>query len=124
LPTAARLPSTVAWHSDASPDVGYYNAHILWVPFTPCNDDYPGLEFELARDRGGSEIASVSLEEGDALFFTSAVRHRTALRPRSTEVRYSCDVRFFAPADVPARVHEKVSQAPFLWLRAFATKPW
>jgi hypothetical protein len=39
-------PSTVAWHSDGDPHVGYFRAYVLWVPFTPCNDEYPGLEFQ------------------------------------------------------------------------------
>ena len=39
-------PSTVAWHSDGDKNVGYYSAYVLWVPFTPCNLDYAGLEFK------------------------------------------------------------------------------
>jgi ectoine hydroxylase-related dioxygenase (phytanoyl-CoA dioxygenase family) len=115
-PTKPR-PSTVEWHQDGSGPVGYYGAYILWVPFTPCNRDYPGLQF---RATDGTPI-SVDLEPGDTLLFNDRTLHRTADCPTSTQSRYSCDMRFFRPADVPERVHPKVAQEPLLSVRAFAT---
>jgi hypothetical protein len=113
-------PSTVAWHADSDNAVGYFAAYILWVPFTACNDDYPGLEFKRVD---GSPVA-VALEPGDALLFPATTEHRTADAPRSTQVRYSCDMRFFQAADIPHRVHSKVAQDALLSVRAFASDPW
>jgi hypothetical protein len=113
-------PSTVAWHSDSDPDVGYFSAYILWVPFTPCDDQFPGLEF---RGTNGEPIR-VDLEQGDALLFSAETVHRTADCPTSTQARYSCDMRFFRVADIPSRVHQKVAQEPLLSVRAFASPSW
>jgi hypothetical protein len=113
-------PSTVAWHSDGDINVGYFSAYILWVPFTPCNRDYPGLEFKGSNE---SPVA-VSLEPGDALLFSSTTQHRTADCPTSTQARYSCDMRFFRHSDVPHRVHQKIAQEPLLSVRAFASPSW
>jgi hypothetical protein len=113
-------PSTVAWHADGDPTVGYYSACILWVPFTPCNDEYPGLEFMGPDGR----LERVDLEPGDALLFDSKTKHRTADCPTSTQARYSCDMRFFSPADIPHRVHQKIAQEPLLSVRAFASPSW
>jgi hypothetical protein len=113
-------PSTVAWHTDGGPDVGYYQACILWVPFTPCNDDYTGLELQ-GRD---GVVHRPTLEVGDALFFDDKLLHRTADCPSATQTRYSCDVRFFRASDIPSRVHQKIGQEPLLVVRAFAENPW
>lgn len=113
-------PSTVAWHSDGDKNVGYYGAYVLWVPFTPCNLDYAGLEFKQADDT----IAKVDLEIGDALLFPATTMHRTADCPTSTQVRYSCDMRFFKVGDIPGRVHAKIAQDLLLSVRAFAARPW
>ena len=103
-----------------TPDVGYFRAYVLWVPFTPCNDEYPGLEF---RGPNGDPIR-VDLEQGDALLFGAETVHRTADCPTSTQARYSCDMRFFRVADIPSRVHQKVAQEPLLSVRAFASPSW
>jgi hypothetical protein len=113
-------PSTVAWHSDGDSHVGYFRAYVLWVPFTPCNDEYPGLEFKGAN---GDPIR-IDLEQGDALLFSAETVHRTADCPTSTQARYSCDMRFFRVADIPSRVHQKVAQEPLLSVRAFASPSW
>ena len=113
-------PSTVSWHADGDPTVGYFSAHILWVPFTPCDKDYPGLEF---MGENGEPI-HVDLEPGDALLFSAETRHRTADCPTSTQVRYSCDMRFFRPSDIPHRVHQKIAQDALLSVRAFASPSW
>jgi len=113
-------PSTVAWHQDGGPDVGYYQACILWVPFTPCNDDYPGLELQ-GRD---GKVHRPPLDVGDALFFDDKLLHRTADCPTATHCRYSCDVRFFRSADIPSRVHQKIAQEPVLVVRSFAERSW
>jgi hypothetical protein len=113
-------PSTVSWHADADPTVGYFSAHILWVPFTPCNKAYPGLEFMGENE----EPIQVDLEPGDALLFNAETRHRTADCPTSTQVRYSCDMRFFRLSDIPHRVHQKIAQDALLSVRAFATPSW
>ena len=113
-------PSTVAWHADADPNVGYFNAYILWVPFTPCNSEYPGLEF-MGPDESPIRV---DLEPGDALLFSAQTRHRTANCPTSTKARYSCDMRFFRPSDIPHRVHQKIAQEPLLSVRAFASPSW
>jgi len=113
-------PSTVAWHSDGDKNVGYYGAYVLWVPFTPCNLDFAGLEFEQAD----GTIAKVDLELGDALLFPATTMHRTADCPTSTQVRYSCDMRFFKVGDIPGRVHVKIAQDSLLSVRAFASEPW
>src|SRR5262249_31776977 len=113
-------PSTVTWHADGAPAVGYFNAMILWVPFTPCNDNYPGLE---VKDIDGA-IARPDLAVGDALIFSDTTEHRTADCPTSTSDRFSCDMRFFSPSDIPARVHQKVAQDALLSVRAFAAPPW
>ena len=111
-------PSTVAWHRDGSEEVGYYRAYILWVPFTPCNRDYPGLEFQSST----GEAIAVDLAPGDALLFSDRTLHRTADCPTSTQSRYSCDMRFFCPADIPTRVHPKIAQEPLLTVRSFSSK--
>jgi hypothetical protein len=113
-------PSTVAWHSDGDPNVGYFSAYVLWVPFTPCNSEYPGLEF-MGPDESPIRV---DLEPGDALLFSSTTRHRTADCPTSTKARYSCDMRFFRAADIPHRVHPKIAQEPLLSVRAFASPSW
>jgi ectoine hydroxylase-related dioxygenase (phytanoyl-CoA dioxygenase family) len=113
-------PSTVAWHTDGGPDVGYFSALILWVPFTPCNDEFTGLEL---RSLEGT-VSRPNLDTGDALLFGDTLAHRTADCPTSTQNRYSCDMRFFRAADIPARVHQKVAQEPLLSVRAFASHPW
>ena len=118
-PTKPR-PSTVAWHRDGGSDVGYYSAYLLWVPFTPCNRDYVGLEVQSPDGK----TLSVDLAPGDAFLFSDKVPHRTADCPTSTQSRYSCDMRFFRLEDVPARVHPKIAQEPVLKLRSFAAKPW
>ena len=38
-------PSTVRGTPTAA-ELNYYSAYILWVPFTPCNDDHTGLELQ------------------------------------------------------------------------------
>lgn len=113
-------PSTVAWHTDGGPNVGYFNAMILWVPFTPCNNDYVGLELK-ALD---GTVSRPDLDLGDALLFSDALEHRTADCPTSNKDRYSCDMRFFRPADIPGRVHKKIAQDALLSVRAFAATPW
>ena len=113
-------PSTVEWHKDSAPNVGYYGAFILWVPFTPCNDQYVGLEMK-ALD---GTVSRPDLDIGDLLAFPDTLEHRTADVPTSTKDRYSCDMRFFRASDVPTRVHEKVSQGALLSVRAFASQPW
>jgi hypothetical protein len=113
-------PSTVAWHADGGPNVGYYQAYILWVPFTPCNDDYTGLELQ-GRD---GKVHRPTLDVGDALFFDDKLLHRTADCPTATQSRYSCDVRFFRASDLPSRVHQKIAQEPILVVKAFAEHPW
>jgi len=109
----------VAWHRDGSEEVGYYSAYILWVPFTPCNRDYPGLEFQSST----GEAIAVDLKPGDALLFSDQTPHRTADCPTSTQSRYSCDMRFFRPADIPTRVHAKIAQEPLLTVRSFSSNP-
>jgi ectoine hydroxylase-related dioxygenase (phytanoyl-CoA dioxygenase family) len=109
-------PSTVEWHQDGSEQVGYYGAYILWVPFTPCNRDYPGLEFQSPA----GETIAVDLAPGDALLFNDKTLHRTADCPTSSQCRYSCDMRFFRLSDIPMRVHQKVAQEPLLSVRAFS----
>jgi ectoine hydroxylase-related dioxygenase (phytanoyl-CoA dioxygenase family) len=113
-------PSTVAWHADADDTVGYYGAFILWVPFTPCNEIYPGLDFK----HPDGKVVRIDLALGDALFFPSTTPHRTADCPTSTMARYSCDMRFFKAADIPHRVHPKVGQDALLSVRAFASESW
>ena len=113
-------PSTLAWHRDSDPNVGYFGAFILWVPFTPCNDDYVGLEL---RARDGT-VSRPELAPGDALAFHDTLEHRTANCPTSTRNRYSCDMRFFCTADIPSRVHKKVAEDSLLSVRAFAEARW
>ena len=64
----------MAWHRDGSEEVGYSSAHILWVPFTPCNRDYPGPEFQTST----GEAIAVDLEPADVLLFSDQAAHRTA----------------------------------------------
>jgi ectoine hydroxylase-related dioxygenase (phytanoyl-CoA dioxygenase family) len=111
-------PSTVAWHCDGDPSVGYFNALILWVPFTPCNDEYPGLEIQSSDGRHFRP----SLDPGDALLFDDKCLHRTADCPSSVFDRYSCDMRFFRASDIPDGVHQKVAQEPLLRLSAFSER--
>lgn len=113
-------PSTVAWHADGGANVNYYSAYILWVPFTPCDDDHTGLELQ-ALD---GTTSRPELAIGDALLFSDKLLHRTADCPTATQARFSCDMRFFRAADIPVRVHQKVSQEPLLSVRAFASPPW
>jgi hypothetical protein len=113
-------PSTVAWHADGGPNVNYYRAYILWVPFTPCNDDYTGLELQSLD----GTTSRPELDIGDALLFGDKLLHRTADCPTATRTRFSCDMRFFRAADIPAGVHQKVAQEPLLSVRAFALPPW
>ena len=94
--------------------------YILWVPFTPCNRDYTGLEFQSSDGK----TISVDLDPGDAFLFSDKMPHRTADCPTSTQPRYSCDMRFFRLEDIPARVHPKIAQEPVMKLRSFAAEPW
>jgi len=113
-------PSTVAWHADGGPNVNYYGAYILWVPFTPCNDDYTGLELQSPDGM----TSRPELDVGDALLFSDTLLHRTADCPTATQARFSCDMRFFRAADIPTGVHRKIAQEPLLSVRAFAVPPW
>lgn len=115
-----RSPSTTSWHTDGSPDIGYYGTYVLWVPFTPCNPGYTGIE---VKTRSGQCITP-DLKQGDALLFDGKLEHRTAICPTAKHVRYSCDMRFFRPSDMPARTHPKISQDALLSVRSFAETPW
>lgn len=113
------------WHQDGAflgERIGAFN---MWVTFTACGRDAPGLDvvpkrfdriltnegarFDwsvadevVAEAAGGTPIVRPEFGVGDALLFDHLLLHRTAASPGMTRRRYALESWFFAPSSYPA----------------------